>query len=103
VDALGSVAGMSWVLNSMRVPFSVCVESWLSFSTELRPPVSASEVDIQLMLDVSDPKRAFGYDKGLETLVIDHHAVEDVPSCTLLIQAAAQPLPCSSELFSDHL
>lgn len=103
VDALGSVAGMSWVLNSMRVPFSVCVESWLSFSTELRPLVSASEVDVQLMLDVSDPKRAFGYDKGLETLVIDHHAVEDVPFMHLIDPSCCATSALLSELFSDHL
>ncbi|HPU69892.1 MAG TPA: DHH family phosphoesterase [Coprothermobacter proteolyticus] len=103
VDALGSVAGMGWILHSMPMPFFTCVETWLSFHPDLRPPSSASASDMQLVLDVSDPNRTYGFDIGLHTVVIDHHPVEEMRFLSVVDPDCCATSALLSELFFDYL
>ncbi|WP_245533138.1 DHH family phosphoesterase [Coprothermobacter platensis] len=104
VDALGSCSGLGWVFHQMGLPTNITVESWVSFSRKLRPYNNADSVDLQVVVDVHEPERTFGFNDVLPTIIVDHHS----PSKNFNGNAIIDPASCATaslltELFTDQL
>jgi phosphoesterase RecJ-like protein len=103
IDALGSVAGTGWVLQEMGVPHASVVESWLSFDDELRPVDDYQVLDLQMMLDLHDLRRSYGFDESLHTIVVDHHGLDTVEFVGIIDDKCCATTALLSEIFNPWL